>query len=187
MRRAVLLVAIVNFAYFFVGYAVAKKIGSVALFADSIDFLEDAAVSFLVVMALGWSATQRAIVGMGLAALLLVPAFAALWTAWRKLSSPIPPDASLLMFTAVGALAINFSCAFFLTKYRAKGGNLIRAAYFSARNDAFANFAIISAGAVTHFWSSGWPDLIVGIGIAAMNADAAFEVWKTARGDFKLS
>lgn len=187
MRRAVLLVAIVNFAYFFVEYAVGKKIGSVALFADSIDFLEDAAVNFLVVMALGWSTTKRAIVGMGLAALLLVPAFAALWTAWRKLSSPVPPDASILMFTAVGALAINVSCAFFLAKYRAKGGSLIRAAYFSARNDAFANLAMITAGALTHVWSSGWPDLIVGIGIAALNADAAVEVWKTARGEFELS
>ena len=42
-------------------------IDSVSLFADSVDFLEDASVNFLIAIALGWSATSRARVGMGLA------------------------------------------------------------------------------------------------------------------------
>jgi Co/Zn/Cd efflux system component len=45
-----------------------------------------------------------------------------------------------------------------------------------------ANIAIIAAGLVTAFlWRSAWPDLIVGLGIVAMNADAAQEVWTVAR------
>jgi Co/Zn/Cd efflux system component len=32
-----------------------------------------------------------------------------------------------------------------------------------------------------------WPDLIVGLGIAAMNADAAREVWKAAREEHKAA
>ena len=44
-----------------------------------------------------------------------------------------------------------------------------------------ANIAIMVTGAVTAFvWRSAWPDLIVGLGIAAMNADAAREVWTAA-------
>jgi Co/Zn/Cd efflux system component len=39
--------------------------------------------------------------------------------------------------------------------------------------------AIVAAGLVTA--RSAWPDLIVGLGIAAMNADAAREVWSAAR------
>jgi Co/Zn/Cd efflux system component len=36
-------------------------------------------------------------------------------------------------------------------------------------------------GVLTAFlWASAWPDLIVGLGIAAMNADAAREVWQAA-------
>jgi len=58
---------------------------------------------------------------------------------------------------------------------------LTRAAFLSARNDALANVAIIAAGVVTAFWyASIWPDLIVGIGIAWMNANAARVVWKAA-------
>jgi len=45
-----------------------------------------------------------------------------------------------------------------------------------------ANIAIIAAGLVTaFFWSTAWPDLIVGLGIGVMNADAAREVWIAAR------
>jgi Co/Zn/Cd efflux system component len=37
---------------------------------------------------------------------------------------------------------------------------------------------------VTAFlWASAWPDLIVGLSIAALNADAAREVWQTARAE----
>lgn len=51
----------------------------------------------------------------------------------------------------------------------------------SARNDAAANVAIIAAGLVTAYTLSAWPDLIVGLGIAVMNADAARAVWAAAR------
>ena len=60
LRRAVRLVAILNLAYFGIEFAVARAIGLVSLFADSIDFLEDASVNFLILVALGWSARKRA-------------------------------------------------------------------------------------------------------------------------------
>jgi Co/Zn/Cd efflux system component len=41
LRRAVSVVALANLAYFFVEFAVARRIDSVSLFADSVDFLED--------------------------------------------------------------------------------------------------------------------------------------------------
>jgi Co/Zn/Cd efflux system component len=41
--------------------------------------------------------------------------------------------------------------------------------------------AIVAAGLVTAFlWRSAWPDLIVGLAIAALNADAARDVWRAA-------
>ena len=41
--------------------------------------------------------------------------------------------------------------------------------------------AIIGAGAVTFFWASAWPDLIVGVGVFLLNLDAAREVFEAAR------
>jgi Co/Zn/Cd efflux system component len=68
-----------------------------------------------------------------------------------------------------------------LARYRHHHGSLTKAAFLSARNDALANIAIIATGFVTAALNSAWPDLIVGLGIAAMNADAAREVWEAAR------
>ena len=91
LRRIVRLVAVLNLAYFGVEFAVARVIGSVSLFADSVDFMEDASVNLLVLLALGWTNQNRARVGKLLAALLLIPGIATLWTAWDKFNVPVPP------------------------------------------------------------------------------------------------
>jgi Co/Zn/Cd efflux system component len=181
LRRAVIFVALINLAFFFVEFAVARHIGSVSLFADSIDFLEDASVNFLVLTALGWSVRRRSQVGMVLAMLLLVPGIATAWMVVRKLQAPVPPAEFALSLTGLGALAVNLSCAFVLVRVRNVAGSLSRAAFLSARNDAVANCAIIGAGVLTFFWVSAWPDLIVGVGIFLLNLDAAREVFEAAR------
>lgn len=182
LRRTVLIVALLNLAYFGVEFAVALAIGSVSLFADSVDFLEDASVNLLIALALGWSARNRARLGMGLALLLLAPAIATVWTAYDKIVLPVAPAPLPLAAAGLGALAINLCCAFMFARYRNHSGSLTKAAFLSARNDALANIAILLAGGVTAFiWRSAWPDLIVGLAIAALNVDAAREVWRAAR------
>lgn len=185
LRRAVLTVAILNLGYFFIEFAAAISIGSVSLFADSIDFLEDTSVNILILLALGWSLAARSRVGMALALILLVPGLAALWTAWNKIASPLPPEPVTLTIVGAGALAINLTCALILARFRKHSGSLTKAAFLSARNDAYANIAIIAAGSVTALTQSIWPDIIVGLGIAAMNATAAKEVWEAARKELR--
>jgi Co/Zn/Cd efflux system component len=185
VRRAVRLVALLNLAYFGVEMAVALRIGSVSLLADSADFFEDAAVNFLIFAALGWTPVRRARVGMALSAVLLLPVAAFAWTLWRKLAHPAAPDAFALTGTGLGALAINLFCAFTLARHRAHSGSLTKAAFLSARNDAIANIGIIVAGLVTAFTRSLWPDVVVGLAIAAMNADAARAVWGAARAEHR--
>ena len=188
LRRTVITVALLNCAYFGIEFAVGLAIGSVSLFADSIDFLEDASVNLLIALGLGWSAQRRARLGMLLALILLVPAAAGLWTAVQKLASLAPPAPVPLTLTGIGALAVNLACALMLAKFRDHGGSLTKAAFLSARNDTIANVAIILAGAVTAFlWRSAWPDLIVGSGIAIMNANAAREVWEAANDEHQAA
>jgi Co/Zn/Cd efflux system component len=188
LRRAVGLVALFNLAYFGVEFAVALAIGSVSLFADSIDFLEDASVNLLILAALGWSARSRARIGMALAAILLVPGLATLWTAWEKFNMLLAPDPVPLSLAGLGALAVNLTCAFLLARYRRHSGSLTKAAFLSARNDAVANVAIIAAGLVTAtVWRSAWPDLLVGLGIALVNADAARQIWQAAHKEHRTA
>ena len=187
LRNVVILVAILNLAYFGVEFAVALIIGSVSLFADSVDFLEDASINLLIAAALGWSAMSRARLGMALAGILLVPGIATLWTAWDKFLTATPPAPLPLTLTGAGALAVNLTCALMLARFRTHSGSLTRAAFLSARNDVVANIAIIGAGLLTAYTLSVWPDLIVGLAIVAINAGAAHEVWRAAQDEHRAA
>ncbi len=181
------LVVGLNLAYFGIEFAVALSIGSVSLFADSVDFLEDMALNGLVLAALRLSPLARARLGMGLAGLLLLPAGAMLLTLVHKFTAPVPPAPLPLSLTGSGALLINTASALCLARVRDRAGSLTRAAFLSARNDAFANLAIIAAGGVTALWPSIWPDIVVGLGIAALNAGAAREVFTAAQREHRAA
>jgi Co/Zn/Cd efflux system component len=68
-----------------------------------------------------------------------------------------------------------------LARVRNIGGSLSRAAFLSARNDVWANLAILVAAGLTFTSDSAWPDLAVGLGILAMSLGAAREVYLRAR------
>ena len=187
LRRTVLIVALLNLGYFGVEFAVALAIGSVSLFADSIDFLEDASLNLLILLGLGWTAPRRKLLGKVMAGILLVPALATLWTAAQKLALPVAPAPVPLAITGAGALVVNFVCAALLMRYRHHGGSLSLAAFLSARNDVLANVAIILAGLVTVYTLSIWPDMIVGLSIAAINADAALKVYRAAQKETDIA
>ena len=100
----------------------------------------------------------------------------------HRCPSPVP-----LSLAGAGTLVVNLSCAFLLARFRHHGGSLTRAAFLSARNDAIANVAIVATGFVIALTLSVWPDIVVGVGIALMNADAAREVWQAARDEHQAA
>lgn len=186
LRRTVLLVAGLNLAYFFVEIGVALAIGSVSLFADSVDFLEDTAVNLLIFLALGWSLHARAVAGRVMAVIILVPALAAAWQAFAKFSDPAAPDPVSLVVTAGGAVVVNLVCTLLLLRVREHAGSMTTAAFLAARNDVIVNAAIIVMGIVTALSGSGWPDLVLGVLIVVLNVGAAREVWEAA-GEERLA
>ncbi len=177
----VLVVALLNLSYFGVEFAVALSIGSVSLFADSVDFLEDGLINILIFATLPWPAHRRRVIGSILAFVILIPALATIWTAVVKILDPYPPAPIPLTLTATGALAVNLACAALLVRHRHHAGSLTKAAWLSARNDAIANLAIIAVGILTVWFATGWLDIVVGVAIGILNADAARVVWLAAR------
>lgn len=176
-------VVALNLGMFAVEIVVALASGSVSLFADSVDFLEDASINLLILVGLSWSLRARARLGMGLAAIILVPGLATLAMAWHRWASGEPPEAAAIGLTGLAALAVNTACALLLARHRDAAGSLTMAAFLSARNDTLANVAVIAAGLVTLWWRSLWPDLFVGLGIGLINAGAAWEVWEAAHAE----
>ncbi len=180
LRRTVAIVAGLNLAYFVIEVTVALVIGSVSLFADSVDFLEDTAVNALIFIALGFSLQARSRIGKLMAVIICLPAIAAIVSAIVKFGHPEPPDPLALVMTAGGAAVINLVCALLLARVRDHGGSLSRAAFLAARNDVLVNIGIIAMGIVTWWTLSGWPDIVLGLFIVVLNLTAAKEVWEVA-------
>lgn len=183
LRRTVMWVAGLNLAYFFVEGAVALAIGSVSLFSDSVDFFEDFAVNSLIALALGWSLANRARVGKLMALIICLPALAAIWQAISKFGDPRPPEVLSLLLTAGGAIVVNLICTWILARWRHHGGSLTSAAFLAARNDVAANLAIMLMAGITAWTRSGWPDIVLGLFIVALNLTAAKEVWEVAESE----
>ncbi|MBM6546765.1 cation transporter [Janibacter sp. YIM B02568] len=182
LRRVVLIVAALNFAYFWVEGSVALLVGSVSLAADSVDFLEDAAINVLIFLAFGWSLAARSRVGKLMVLVLLVPAAAAAWQAYEKLTSDSPeaPAVTPLILVSLGAVAVNGLSAWLLARHRSHGGSLSKAAFLSARNDVMVNLAIIAMGLLTLVTDSAWPDIVLGLGIILIALHSAREVWEAS-------
>ncbi|MCR8670538.1 cation transporter [Agrococcus sp. HG114] len=180
LRRAALVVAGLNLAYFFVEFSVAATIRSASLMADSVDFLEDTAINVLIALAVALPLARRAVAGRAMALIILVPAAAAGWQVVRKALEPVAPDVLALVVTSGGAVVVNLTSAIVLARHRRTGGSMGKAAFLSARNDVLVNLAIIAMGVVTWLTRSGWPDVVLGVGIVAIALQAAWEVWEAA-------
>jgi len=187
LKSIVARVAILNLSYFAIEFYFAQRFNSVALFSDSLDFLEDASVNILIFLSFSLAVIWRARLSYIFAFLLLLPGCSFLYNALQQISSPITPNGDGMSIVGLGALCVNVYCAIILNKFKEIKGGLAKAAYFSARNDAIANVLIIIAGIVTFFWLSAIPDLIVGSMIFLMNADSARAILKAANREHKDS
>lgn len=187
LKSIVARVAILNLSFFAIEFYFAQRFNSVALFSDSLDFLEDASVNILIFLSFSLAVIWRARLSYIFAFLLLLPGCSFLYNALQQISNPITPNGDGMSIVGLGALCINSYCAMILNKFKEIKGGLAKAAYFSARNDAIANVLIIIAGIVTLFWLSAIPDLIVGSMIFLMNADSARAILKAANREHKDS
>lgn len=182
-QKAIFFVAILNLLYFFIEFIAALNIRSVSLLADSIDFIEDASINFLIFFAIFLTPIKRAKISILLSVIMLLPAITALWAIVQQIIYFNPPKPLQLSIVALGALIVNCICIYILTRFRNYKGSLTKAAFLSARNDVFANMAIIIAGVITYFYPSIWPDIIVGLLIAYIRIKSAIEIYRKAQNE----
>jgi Co/Zn/Cd efflux system component len=171
-KKALVLAALLNFVMVFVEVGGALFANSIALMADAIDFLEDSITYIIAVALIGLGHRPRAVFGAITAFLMFVPG---IWIGWKTIEQlfyGLAPDPLPMGAIGLLALAVNVYCAFILLPHR-KGDSAHQGVWLSTRNDAIANIAIVLAAVVTAFSGSVWPDVIVGLGIAALNLYAA--------------
>ncbi|HET7100517.1 MAG TPA: cation transporter, partial [Terriglobia bacterium] len=100
--------------------------------------------------------------------IMLVFGFAVVAEAVHKAfwGAPVP---SVVVMGGVGllALAANAFCFFLLYSHRDDNLNM-RSTWICSRNDVIANVSVIGAAGVVAWTGSFWPDLLVGVAIAAL-------------------
>ena len=182
--RVLWIALIVNAAMFAVEMAGAFFSRSVALQADALDFLGDAAnygISLAVVgMALTWRARAALLKGltMGLFGIWV------LGTTIYRVQMGGVPEADLISGVGTLALMANLGVAAMLYRYREGDANM-RSVWLCSRNDAIANIAVIAAGAGVWITGTFWPDILVGVGIAALALTASVDVIRRSLAELR--
>jgi Co/Zn/Cd efflux system component len=168
-----------NAAMFAVEAAAGLSGRSTALLADSGDMLGDALVygASLYVVGRGpaWQARAAALKGV------LMAAFAGgvVAEAAAKTARGLVPSAGVVGGVGLLALAANVACLWLLRRRRGDDLNM-RSAWLCSRNDVAANAGVLLAAAAVAATGSAWPDILVGLAIAAVFAGSAAGVLREA-------
>lgn len=183
--RVLKIVLGINAAMFLIEFTAGVVAHSTALMADSVDMLGDALVYALSLYVIDRGVRWRA--GAAVAKGLMILAFGAwiLFEASVTYLKGITPLAPLMAGFGALALVANLTCLRLLWPLRSQDVNM-RSTFECSRNDVISNIGVLfAAGGV---WASGrsWPDLVVGLIVAALFLKSAFsvlrEAWPEMRG-----
>jgi len=126
--------------------------------------------------ALAWrarAAVVKALCMMGFGALILGRAVWSLYTG-------TVPDATTMGVVGLLALVANVAVAWMLYAFREGDANM-RSVWLCSRNDAIGNVLVMLAAAGVLGTGSGWPDLLVAAGMAALALHGGWQVVRQAR------
>ena len=180
-RRALWIVVILNVGFGFAELVGGFWTGSQALKTDSLDFLGDGSITFVGLLALGWSARARSRVALVQGLFLGALGLGVIGTAIVRALDAEPPEALFMGGIGVAALVVNVAAALVLARFRKAGDAQARAIWLFSRNDALNNVAVIVAAGLVAWTGSGWPDLVVAGVIAVVFLQSAWEIVRDAR------
>jgi Co/Zn/Cd efflux system component len=178
-RRVLRVVLWINLAMFALEFGAGLVAHSTALLADSVDMLGDAIVYGFSLYVIGrgpqWQARGALLKGGIMAAFAVAIAVEIA----VKLARGVTPDSDVMGSTAALALLANASVLAFLWRHRADDLNM-RSAWLCSRNDVVANASVLVAAAAVTLSRSAWPDIVVGLAIAALFAASAVGIIRNA-------
>ena len=181
-RRILWIALLVNALMFGVELVGGWAAGSVALLADAVDFLGDAANYGISLFVLGiaplWRSRSALLKGasMGLYGVFVIA------SALRHLAADTLPQAQAMGAIGLAALGANCLVALLLFTYRHGDANM-RSVWLCTRNDAIANLAVLLAALAVWRAGSGLPDLLAAGVMGVLGLTAARSVILQARAE----
>ncbi|MDO4997193.1 MAG: cation transporter [Neisseria sp.] len=174
----------INGAMFLLESLMSAKAGSVSLFADSLDFLGDAANYGISLFVLSKSLKTRAKASLIKGGTMLIFGVAVLFSTLYAYWQGNLPNHSEMGAVGILALLANVGTAWML--YRHKDGDSNRqSVWLCSRNDAIGNIAVVLAAVAVYFTGSNLPDLVVALAMALLAIQAAWVVMKQAWAELR--
>jgi cation diffusion facilitator family transporter len=159
---------------------------STALLADSLDMLGDALVYGFSLFVLHRSERWKARAALAKGAFMLLFGVGVLGEAAYKAFAATVPAAETMGIVGALALFANLVCFGLLYRFRADNLNM-SSTWLCSRNDLVANAGVITAAGATYLLSSRWPDIVVGVAIAALFLRSAAGVLVQARDALRIA
>jgi Co/Zn/Cd efflux system component len=183
-RRVLWAALVVNAAMFLLEVAAGAEARSSSLQADALDFLADAANYAISLFVVAASLRRRAAAALVKGASMGV---FGLWvlghTAYQALTGAVPRAA---VMGAVGVLALvaNVGVLVLLLSFR-RGDSNMRSVWICSRNDVLGNVAVLVAASGVFATRTGWPDVLVALGMAALALWGATQIVVHARRELR--
>ncbi|WP_395943381.1 cation transporter [Brevundimonas sp.] len=178
-RRTLLTVLALN-----AGLAMAIGVGgwsadSSALLANAVDHASDAAVYLISFLAIGRAGSWKRGAARFSGVALLIFGAGVLLDAARRFIVGTEPVGPTMMALAVVAAVINLICLQLIRRQHSGDVN-VRAAETFSFNDFASNGGILIAGGLVLWLDQAWPDLVVGVIVAAVAVKSGVDILREA-------
>lgn len=185
-RGTLLIVLGVNAVMFFVIGAAALYGNTTALLADSLDNFGDALTYGLSLYAVSRSTSIKAKVALFKGWLILLAAFVVAAQIIYKFFVPSVPVFEIMgIFSLLGLIA-NSLCLFALWRHRKEDVNM-SSVWECSRNDIASNISVFVAAGAVWVTGSGWPDVVVAIGLVWLLMRSAIRVISSAKTELRAA
>ena len=152
---------------------------SSGLIANALDNLSDSVVYAISLFAIGRSPKLKVLAARASGVLLLIFAVGVLGDAARRYLTGAEPIGPIMIGMSIASAAVNLLCLKLLHPIRKADVNMRAAETFSL-NDFVSNLGILVAGGLVLWTGRLWPDLVVGVAIAAVAAKGAIDILRDA-------
>jgi len=152
---------------------------STALIADSLDMLADATVYAIGLYAVGRSLLVKAKAAHLSGIFQVVLGLGVLFDIVRRAVIGSEPESLMMIVVGIVALIANTICLVLIYKHRQDEVHM-RASWVFSKNDVIANLGVIGGGLLVAYTGSSWPDLIIGLLIAAIVIRGGLHIIKDA-------
>jgi Co/Zn/Cd efflux system component len=176
----------INAAMFAVELTAGLIAGSVSLVADSLDMLGDALVYGFSLYVIARGTRMKAVSALAKGGIMAAFGLFVLAQAVYQVLVPEVPAYEAIGGIGLLALAANGVCLALLWRHRSDDINM-SSVWLCSRNDIIANVSVLFAALGVWATGSGWPDILVGLAIAALFLRSAAHVLRGAMAELRVA